>query len=51
MVQILLNISVADTEVAVVRGGWTDSNGVHYTDEYDPVGDMLGSVNVSIDMI
>lgn len=45
------NISVADTEVAVIRGGWTDDNGVHYADEYDPVGDTLGSVNVSIDMI
>ena len=45
------NISVADTEVAVIRGGWTDDNGVHYADEYDPVGDTLGSVNVSIDMV
>ena len=45
------NITVADTEIAVIRGGWKDQGGVEYADEYDPAGDALGSVNVSIDMV
>lgn len=46
------NINVADTEMAVIRGGWKDKvNGIDILDSYDPEGDEIGSVNIDITMV
>jgi hypothetical protein len=42
------NIVVDDKCVAVMRGGFTDEEEVQYEDDFDPEGEPLGSVNLSI---
>lgn len=42
------NFSVADREVAMIRGGWKDANGVVYADEFNPPNGANGSVNIII---
>lgn len=43
------NIKVDNNQIAVVRGDWTDSNGVYFKDEFDPLNDYMGCVNINIE--
>lgn len=43
------NIKVDNNRIAVVRGDWTDSNGVYFKDEFDPLDDYMGCVNINIE--
>lgn len=42
------NISAAPNELAVIRGGWTDANGIAYEDAFNIENDKPCSVNIII---
>jgi len=43
------NIKVDNNQIAVIRGDWTDSNNVYFKDEFDPLNDYMGCVNINIE--
>lgn len=45
------NLSVGERSLIVIRGGFTDSESVEYIDEYNPSGEILGSVNLDINFV
>jgi len=45
------NISLPENEMAIIRGGWTDQDGIFYENIYDPETDVTGSVNIQINYI
>jgi hypothetical protein len=40
------NISLGDKEIAIMRGGFIDYNGISIQDSFDPDGEAMGSVNI-----
>jgi hypothetical protein len=51
MIDALGNVSAGDTSIVVMRGGFTDWNGTTYLDEYDPIGEPMGSVNIVLNFV
>lgn len=45
------NLVVDDKSLILLRGGFEDEQGVEYIDEYDPMGETLGSVNIDISFV
>jgi hypothetical protein len=45
------NLSVDERGIIIMRGGFTDNEGVVYADSYDPDGELLGSVNLDITFV
>lgn len=45
------NISVGEQDMAIMRGGFEDAQGVFYEDEFDPEGETMGSVNLDISFV
>lgn len=45
------NINLPSNEIAVVRGGWTDFEGVQYDDSFNPENDKAGSINIFINFV
>ncbi len=45
------NLVVDDRSMIIVRGGFQDEQGVEYLDEFDPEGELLGSVNLDIKFV
>lgn len=48
-IDLLGNIKVDNNQIAVIRGDWTDNNGVYFKDEFDPLNDYMGCVNINIE--
>jgi len=42
------NLSVDEKSIILLRGGFKDAEGVSYEDDFDPIGEPLGSVNLDI---
>ena len=45
------NLVVDDKSIILLRGGFKDSENVNYEDDFDPIGEALGSVNLSITFV
>lgn len=45
------NLVVDDRSMLIIRGGFEDSQEVEYLDEFDPEGELLGSVNLDITFV
>ncbi len=45
------NILTADNEIPLLRGGWSDRDGVSYIDQYDELSTNMQSINVFIKLI
>lgn len=43
------NIKVDNDKIAVVRGDWYDNSGIYFKDEFDPLDDSMGCVNINIE--
>lgn len=45
------NILTADNEIPLIRGGWTDRDGVTYQDQFDETSATMQSVNILLNFI
>lgn len=45
------NLVVDEKSIVLLRGGFEDSQGVEYIDEFDPMGETLGSINLDIKFV
>ena len=45
------NILTADNEIPLIRGGWSDSDGVAYLDQFNQTVTIMQSVNIFINLI
>ncbi len=45
------NIMTADNELPLIRGGWTDRDGVTYSDQFDETSTTMQSVNIFVNFV
>lgn len=45
------NISIEENDYAVLRGGWSDKDGVTYEDSFNPNNGKMGAVNIKITLV
>ena len=45
------NILVEENDYAILRGGWSDKDGVYYEDSYNPKNGKMGYINLEITLV